>query len=74
VDVSAIEGVWCTRLEGALLQCAPYFSLTDSAGRMRAWLLLPPPPTMIGIAHLWLPALPSAPGAGDLRLESRNRP
>ena len=58
LDVPATQGVWCTRLEGPVLQCAPYFSLTDSDARIRAWLILPPPPLMIGIGRLWLPAIP----------------
>jgi hypothetical protein len=57
LDVPAAEGIWCTRLEGERLLLAPYFSLTDTDGRARAWLLLPPPRLMVGIAHFWLPAV-----------------
>jgi hypothetical protein len=59
LEIAAIDGVWCTRLEGSALECAPYLSLTDGRGRRRAWLILPPAPTMIGIAHLWLPRVAS---------------
>jgi hypothetical protein len=62
LDVLATQGVWCTRLEGAALECAPYLYLTDSRGRLRTWLILPPAPTMIDIAHLWLPRVPSPQG------------
>jgi hypothetical protein len=57
-DVAAVEGVWCMRIDGERLPAAPYFSLTDSVGRIRAWLLLPPPRLMVGIAHFWLPSVP----------------
>lgn len=60
LDIAATDGVWCTRLEGAALDCAPYFSVTDGQGRLRTWLILPPARTMIGIAHLWLGAVPAA--------------
>jgi hypothetical protein len=59
LDLPAVEGLWCTRIEGERLPAAPYFSLTDSEGRIRAWLLLPPPRLMVGIAHFWLPSVPS---------------
>ncbi len=58
LDVAAVAGIWCTRLEGERLPAAPYFSLADSGGRIRAWLLLPPPRLMVGIAHFWLPSVP----------------
>lgn len=57
-DIAAIEGVWCTRISGERLPAAPYLNLTDSEGRIRAWLLLPPPRLMVGIAHFWLPSVP----------------
>jgi hypothetical protein len=68
LDIPATEGVWCTRVEGAHLDCAPYLAITDGRGRLRTWLVLPPPRTMIGIAHLWLGAIPKAP------LRSRRSP
>jgi hypothetical protein len=52
--VPTTKGVWCTRPEDLALDCAPYFVLTDSRGRLRAWLILPPVRTMIDVAHLWL--------------------
>jgi hypothetical protein len=58
LDIAAVEGVWCTRIDGERLPAAPYFSLTDTDGRIRAWLLLPPPRLMVGIAHFWLPSVP----------------
>lgn len=57
-DVAAVEGIWCTRIAGERLPAAPYFTLTDSEGRIRACLLLPPPRLMVGIAHFWLPSVP----------------
>jgi len=71
IEVTALEGVWCTRIDGARLPAAPDFMLDDSDGRIRAWLLLPPPHLMVGIAHLWLPSLPppenpSARGLSDV--------
>lgn len=58
LQVSAVEGVWCLALPEDHVDPAPYFSLTDSEGRIRTWLLLPPPFLMLGIAHLWLPSVP----------------
>lgn len=58
LSIAAAEGVWCTRLEGAALERAPYFALTDARGRLRNRLLLPPPRLMIGIAHFWLCSVP----------------
>jgi hypothetical protein len=63
LDIQAIEGIWCTRLEGAALECAPYLSLADSEGRIRTWLLLPPPHLMLGIGHYWLPSVPGLGGS-----------
>jgi hypothetical protein len=66
-DLAAVEGVWCGRIEGERLPAAPYLSLTDTEGRSRAWLLLPPPRLMVGIAHFWLPQIKpaSGPASGD---------
>jgi hypothetical protein len=58
LELAAVEGIWCTVLRGERLPAAPYFSLTDSTGAIRTWLLLPPPRLMVGIAHLWLPSVP----------------
>jgi hypothetical protein len=58
LELAAVEGIWCTALSGERLPAAPYFSLTDSEGTIRSWLLLPPPRLMVGIAHLWLPSVP----------------
>jgi hypothetical protein len=58
LELAAVEGIWCTVISGARLPAAPYFSLTDSTGAIRTWLLLPPPRLMVGIAHLWLPSVP----------------
>jgi hypothetical protein len=58
LELAAVEGIWCTALSGDRLPAAPYFSLTDSEGTIRAWLLLPPPRLMVGIAHMWLPSIP----------------
>jgi hypothetical protein len=60
LDLAAVQGIWCTCISGERLPAAPYFSLTDSEGRIRMWLLLPPPRLMVGIAHLWLPSVPAS--------------
>ena len=57
LDLAAIEGIWCTPIAGERLATTPYLALTDSEGRIRAWLLLPPPRLMIGIARFWLPSI-----------------
>jgi hypothetical protein len=66
LEVTAVEGVWCLALHDDLVDSAPYFTLWDTEGRMRTWLLLPPARTMIGIAHLWLPSVPPPPGCGGV--------
>jgi hypothetical protein len=66
LKIVAVEGIWCLSLPDDLLDSAPYFALWDTEGRLRAWLLLPPPRTMIGIGHFWLPQVkppPDTPGA-----------
>jgi hypothetical protein len=60
LETHAVEGVWCARLDGAALDCAPYLALRDTLGRMRTWILLARPEAMIDIAHLWLPRVPAA--------------
>jgi hypothetical protein len=65
LKIAAVEGIWCLALPDHLLDPAPYFALWDTEGRLRAWLLLPPPRTMIGIGHFWLPEVkppPDPPG------------
>jgi hypothetical protein len=73
LEAIAVEGIWCLRLEGDLTASAPFFSLTDSEGRLRAWRLLPPPQLMIGIGHFWLPSVP-APGEPPGRGHPRRPP
>jgi hypothetical protein len=63
LETTAVEGIWCLALHGDLVDSAPYFTLWDTAGRMRIWLLLPPARLMIDIAHLWLPSVPPPPGS-----------
>jgi hypothetical protein len=62
LEATAVAGVWCVALHGDLVDSAPYFTLWDSKGRMRAWLLLPPARLMIGIGHFWLASVPPLPG------------
>jgi hypothetical protein len=64
LEAIAVEGVWCLAIEGGLLDSAPYFSISDSDGRLRTWILLPRFHAMIGMVHLWLPAVPPPPEAG----------
>jgi hypothetical protein len=46
-----------------MVDSAPYFSIWDTDGRMRTWLLLPPARLMIGLGHFWLPSVPPPSGA-----------
>jgi hypothetical protein len=62
LEGTAVAGVWCLALQGDLVDSAPYFTIWDTEGRMRAWLLLPPARLMIGIGHFWLPSVPPPPG------------
>jgi hypothetical protein len=62
LDVPATEGIWSTRPGDIAANLSPYFALTDGQRRLRTWLILPPPRTMIDIAHLWLPSVPPRPG------------
>jgi hypothetical protein len=61
VEATAVQGVWCLALYGDQVDSAPYFTLWDTEGRMRTWLLLPPARQMISLAHLWLPSVPPPP-------------
>jgi hypothetical protein len=60
-EAMAVGGIWCLRLERDLISSAPYLSLHDDSGTLRAWLLLPPARSMIGIAHYWLPSVAPPP-------------
>jgi hypothetical protein len=62
LEALAVCGIWCIRVEGELLDAAPYFSIFDAEGRPRTWLLLPQPRLLVDLGHLWLPAV--APMAG----------
>jgi hypothetical protein len=44
LEAIAVEGIWCLAIVGGLLDSAPYFSISDSDGRRRTWILLPGPP------------------------------
>lgn len=65
------------RIEGETLNSASYFEVLGAEMRLRSWLLLPPAGLLIGISHLWFPAVAPAPlspeVAGGLR-SSRRRP
>ena len=61
---TAVEAIWCVRLEGPMLDAAPYLTLFDTDGRLRHWLTLLPAREMIGIGHLWLPFVRPRPGGG----------
>jgi hypothetical protein len=61
LETTAVEGVWCLALRGGLLETAPYFTISDTEGRLRTWILLPLATSMIGLVHLWLPAVPPPP-------------
>jgi hypothetical protein len=54
----AVEGIWCLALGADRIDSAPYFTIWDTEGRIRTWLILPPLRQMIGIAHHWLPRVP----------------
>jgi hypothetical protein len=62
LGVPATEGVWCTRPEDLAPDCAPYFAVTDTRGRLRAWLILASARTMIDIGHFWLSCVAPRPG------------
>lgn len=64
LETSAVGGIWCISIGGGLTQSAPYLSLYDSRGRIRSWLILPPPRLMVGIGHYWLPSVPPLSGPG----------
>jgi hypothetical protein len=66
LDIQATEGIWCALTEGLAVECAPYLSVIDSAGRNRVWLILPPAHLMLGIGHYWLPAVPALGGSRGL--------
>jgi hypothetical protein len=63
LETWAVEGIWCIRLDDDRLDAAPYLSIHDTDGRIRTWLILPPPRLMVGLGHFWLPSVP--PSAGD---------
>jgi hypothetical protein len=63
IQALAVEGIWCLALREEMLDSAPYFTLWDTQGRLRTWLLLPPPRLMIGLGRFWLPSVPP-PGRG----------
>jgi hypothetical protein len=74
LENQAIEGIWCIRLGEELLDPAPYLSIFDSEGRLRTWLILPPPRLMISLAHFWLPAVPPFPGEAGGEGPGRHTP
>jgi hypothetical protein len=57
-EVTAVDGVWCLAIYGEEVDSAPRLTLWDTEGRMRVRLLLPPARLMVGLAHLWFPAVP----------------
>jgi hypothetical protein len=57
LEVRAVEGLWCVAVDGDLVNSATTFTLWDTEGRPRVWLLLPPARKMVGIGHLWLPSV-----------------
>jgi hypothetical protein len=61
VEATAVEGIWCIPMPAELVDSAPLFTLTDTQGRLRSWLLIPPARLMVGLGHFWLPAVPSRP-------------
>jgi hypothetical protein len=58
VETVAVGGVWCVGLHDVLLDSPLYLMIRDRDGRLRAWLLLPPPISMLGEGGLWLPSVP----------------
>jgi hypothetical protein len=63
-EVKAQGGAWLLGLDATLAAFDVSVLLTDSLGRARAWLLLPPPDSMIGGGHFWLPAVRPYPADG----------
>jgi hypothetical protein len=62
IETVAVEGIWCLAVRDELLSSAPYFTVWDTKSRIRTWLVLPQPPMMIGLGHLWLPRVKPPPG------------
>jgi hypothetical protein len=71
VEAVAVTGIWCLVLRGDQVDSAPYFSLWDTHGLLRTWLLLPPARLMIGPGHLWLPSVPPRPESPGLAKSGR---
>ena len=63
IEAVAVEGLWWLTVHGDLLETAPYLTLWDTQGRIRAWLILPSVRKMVGLGHLWFPQVmpPPAP-------------
>ena len=49
LEVTAVTGVWCLALYRDQVDSAPYFTIWDTEGRLRIWLLLPPARLIIGL-------------------------
>ncbi|MBA3866147.1 MAG: hypothetical protein H0X42_07360 [Solirubrobacterales bacterium] len=64
LGTTSVEGIWCLALPTELLDSSSCFMLCDGEDRLRIWLLLPPAEAMLGVAHLWLPAVPRPCGEG----------
>jgi hypothetical protein len=64
VETTAVEGVWCVGLHDDLLESSMFLMIRDDDGRLRAWLLLPPPGSMLGEGGLWLPSIAPFTSAG----------
>jgi hypothetical protein len=62
LETGATQGIWCIRIEDQRRDAAPYLSIHDSEGRLRTWLILPPPRLMVGLGHFWLPSVSPFPG------------
>lgn len=57
-EVGAVEGVWLLPLTPRLSSAELSVLFIDAESRVRAWLLLPSPDSIIGMGSDWLPALP----------------
>ena len=58
-EAEAVEGVWIMPLTSRLSGADLSVLFVDAERRVRVWLLLPPPDSIVGMGRDWLPAVPA---------------